>query len=418
MSVSRLIELANARGLSRTAELLAHPDAAQFVERVADPDEGLTAEPQPDATLQLALMTRRGLDRQLTNGWLPALESSLERGLAAWDVLAGSLVDDREWLDGLRSMLEPVRDLLPPPGQRGVAFGGRSAADILKKQFGPAASTLSELPSDGPERLGLGGLWAIFQAGSDARRLLDDPETRAALRAHGRLLGLGHSPTLASLWLHFTSGELGDDESYVELIEILLDAHAADQLPRGLRLADTRLAKYLMARAAIDSGDPSAAYALIKTIDVLTLAPALQKNEDARIQLVRADLGLRTGERPVTPARIEEIVQTSPTWRYAARVRACMAAALGAGDSSSPIRMLDEYLAQFGNDDAPWLGLVEYGPFGATWFAHMMARLTREALTLPHEPSVWIVLATIIGGDAAPPAVAQVRERLIAQSSV
>jgi hypothetical protein len=81
--------------------------------------------------------------------------------------------------------------------------------------------------------------------------------------------------------------------------------------------------------------------------------------------------------------------------------------------------MLDEYLTEFGNDDAPWLALVEYGPSGAVWYPHMMARLVREALSLPHEPSAWIALATIVGGnDAGPPAVAQIRARLVEQSQL
>ncbi|MDB4971209.1 MAG: hypothetical protein JWN44_6898 [Myxococcales bacterium] len=417
MSEATLIDLARARGLSSMAELLAQPEAAKFIAKIAPPDEGLTAEPQPDQTLQLGLMTRRGLDPALVGPWIETLESSLERGLAAWDVLTGSLIADADWLATMRAFVEPVRDLLPPPGQRGAALGSRAPSDVLRTQLGDSLPPPPLSPDSAPP-LGLAGIWALYAAGGDRAKHLADPEARASLRAQGKLLGLAHFPSLASLWLHFVHVSIGDVEAYVELAEILLDAHAVDRLPRGLaeKLADARLAKYIMARASIDAGDPGAAYALLKTIDVLTLAPALQKNEDARIQLIRADLGLRTGEQPVSPARIEEIVQTAPTWRYAARVRAGMAAQLGAKDSSSPIRMLDEYLAQFGNDDAPWLSLVEFGPAGATWFAHMMARLTREAQSLPHEPSVWIALASIVADDGGAAAVAEIRARLVEQS--
>ncbi|MCU1278495.1 MAG: hypothetical protein JWM53_2041, partial [bacterium] len=102
-SVATLTELARARGLSRTAEILSRPDAAPFLANVAEPDQGLTAEPQPDPTLQLALMARRGLDRALVSNWIQVQESSLERGLAAWDVLTGSLIDDAEWLATMRA---------------------------------------------------------------------------------------------------------------------------------------------------------------------------------------------------------------------------------------------------------------------------------------------------------------------------
>jgi hypothetical protein len=419
-SVATLTELARARGLSRTAEILSRPDAAPFLANVAEPDEGLTAEPQPDPTLQLALMARRGLDRALVSNWIQVQESSLERGLAAWDVLTGSLIDDAEWLATMRAFAEPVRDLLPSPGQRGAALGGRAPADVLRAQLGDSVPPPELVPADAGQ-LGLSSVWALYNGGGEGKEKLAGEEARSALRAQGKLLGLAHFPSLASLWLHFAHAALGDHAAYAELAEILLDAHSIDRLPRGAvdQLSDTRLAKYVMARAAIDAGDPGAAYALLKTIDVLTLAPALQKNEDARIQLVRADLGLRTGEYPVPPARIEEIVVTTPTWRYAARVRASMAAQLGAKDSASPIRMLDEYLTEFGNDDAPWLALVEYGPSGAVWYPHLMARLVREALSLPHEPSAWIALATIVGGnDAGPAAVAQIRARLVEQSQL
>lgn len=415
MSASRLIELARARGLNRVADLLSRPDSAAFVDRVADADDGLSAEPQADPILRLGLICRRGLAPSLVLGWIESLESTLERGLAAWDVLTGSLIDDDEWLVMMRTLAEPMRALLPAPGQRGVSTAGRSPVDVLRDQLG--APSPANMPADDVARLGLPGLWALYQAGGDARRALTSPEVRSGIRAQGRLLGLAHLPTLASLWLLFASRALEDDEGYAELVEILLDEHAIDQLRSvSTQLGDTRLAKYVMARAAIDGGDPGAAYALIKTLDVLTLAPSLQRREEARIQLVRADLGLRTGEQPIPALRIEQIVQEAPTWRYAARVRACMAAAMCAPDSSSPIRMLDEYLSQFGNDDAFWLGLVENGPSGAAWFAHMMARLTRELLALPHDPWAWIAMATIVGGDEAPAAVAEIRDRLVAQS--
>jgi len=73
-------------------------------------------------------------------------------------------------------------------------------------------------------------------------------------------------------------------------------------------------------------------------------------------------------------------------------------------------------LASFGNDEAIWSGLTEFGPFGAAWYGPMMARLAREARELPHEPSVWLALVTIVGGDDAGPAVAEIRGRLVDQS--
>jgi len=418
MSAQFLAELAAARGLTRTAAILNAPDAARLIERVADADLSLGAEPQPDAALLLGLMVRRGLDQQLVIKWIQLLESSLERGLAAWDVLSGSLIDDRDYLSALRSFLDPVRELLPATGQRGVELRGRTPSSLLRSQLGEGLPPpVPASPSPETVSPGLSSIWALFVAGGDAKRSLTESEALSGLRAQGRLLGLAHFPTLSSLWLEFTSRELGDDESYSELAEVLLDAHAVDRLPGGTaRLTETRLAKYAMARAAIDRGDPGAAYALLKAIDVLTLAPVLRKNEDAGVQLVRAELGLRTGDRPVPPARVEEIVQSNPTWRYAARVRACMAAAMCALDSASPLRMLDAYLTSFGNDDAIWLGLTEFGPAGAAWYAPMMGRLAREALALPHEPSVWVAIATFVGDEPAP-AVAEIRQRLVEQCS-
>jgi hypothetical protein len=357
MSAAMLQELAAARGLSRLAQLFGRGDVAELVATAAEADAGLTAAPELELTQRLGLLARRGLERALVTSFLESLETYVERGLAAWDVLAGSLVDDRDFEATLRSLLADVRELLPPPGARGINVD-RVPADL-------------RLPS--------------------------------VASAPARLLDLAHLPTLASLWLARAED---DDESRGALAEVLLDAGAADRLaPPGAKLAP-----YAMARAAIARGDASSAYALVQT----TVAP---KSDDAALQLVRAELGLRTGERPISPARIEQIVQSAPTWRYAARVRACTAAAICAPDSSSPIRLLDEYLATFGNDEAIWLGLVEYGPFGAAWFAPMMARLTREALALPHEPAVWTALATIVGGDDAPAAVAEIRQRLAAQGA-
>lgn len=416
MSAKSLAELAASRGLTKTAALLSGADAGRMIDQVADADEGLTAEIQPDPTLKLGLMTRRGLQPELTMGWIETLESSLERGLAAWDVLAGSLVIDCDLLGALRSSLEPVRNLLPPPGRRGVELRGRDLFDVLREQLGDGLAPPSEAAM---AAIGLSGVWALYAAGGDKRRAVEDPEARSGVRAQGRLLDLAHLPTLSSLWLQLVARALGDDEAYGELVEALLDAHSIDHLPSsGAGLSGSRWAKYAMARAAIDRGDAASAYALLKTIDVLTLAPVLRKNEEAGIQLVRTELGLRTGERPVPPARIEEIVQTHPTWRYAARVRACMAAAICAPDSSSPLRMLDEYLTTFGNDDAIWIGLTDFGPSGAAWYAPMMARLAREATFLPHEPSVWTAIATFIGGGDDSPALTEIRTRLDEQTQL
>ena len=120
MSAKSLSELAASWGLDKLAALLSGADAVEMIDSIADADEGLTAEAQPDPTLKLGLMTRRGLQPALVMGWIETLQSSLERGLAAWDVLAGSLITNRDLLAGLRSFLEPVRNLLPPAASRGA----------------------------------------------------------------------------------------------------------------------------------------------------------------------------------------------------------------------------------------------------------------------------------------------------------
>ena len=187
----------------------------------------------------------------------------------------------------------------------------------------------------------------------------------------------------------------------------------AARIPAGP--PDAATAEYAACRAAIAEDKVSDAYAALSTAQ--ELGTSALKSDDPRLDLLRADLGNRIAERPVTAARLEQIVQQAPAWRYAAYVRATSAAVMCAPDSSSPVRLLDEYLATFGNDAAIWNDLVERAPAGAAWFKSLLAKLSREALHLPHDPSVWIAIATLLGDDQRAAAVGQVQARLSAQTT-
>src|SRR5262249_54112283 len=115
-SLPTLAEIARARGLPYTADLLARPEAARRFDDSRVPMDPRRVEPphaQPKSVL--GQMARRGLDPALVRALWPWFsERPLERGLFAWDVLATSLwPPDDPFLAELRAALQPVRRFLP-----------------------------------------------------------------------------------------------------------------------------------------------------------------------------------------------------------------------------------------------------------------------------------------------------------------
>jgi hypothetical protein len=98
------------------------------------------------------------------------------------------------------------------------------------------------------------------------------------------------------------------------------------------------------------------------------------------------------GHGDVTLARVETACADQPLWRYAAQVRAVVAA------RHAPARARDlfhAYLAGFGHDFATAFAVISLVP---ELVKRDVARiLCREAFHLPHEPAVWRLIGLLFG---------------------
>jgi hypothetical protein len=391
--MNRIAERAGALGLFVTAKALADakldPDAAPR-------DARLTEAPAGDLKRLLGQMARRGSDPVLVAAVWKALDGRpLERALVAVDVLAQAIWPPGDpLLAELRLAAHGLGAARPPAGELGIDLNAHDAPALIERHARPARAhaTVIELMTHAYAQ-DLGALAELARRGDD---LLARDATRDSIRAFARLAALARLPTLASVYADWLVRGLGWRAPAIDLCEALFDAGVSHKIPAtaiqpgDVPDAEQRdLAEYCLYRAHLGVGDTDTANALLVHHMARRphwIAPSL------RLDVVRAHLGTLYGHGDVTLARVETACADQPLWRYAAQVRAVVAA------RHAPARARDlfhAYLAGFGHDFATAFAVISLVP---ELVKRDVARiLCREAFHLPHEPAVWRLIGLLFG---------------------
>lgn len=398
-----IAERAASLGLFGTANAIADakldPDSAPRDPRLVDP---VSDDPQRI----LGQMARRGHDPKLVAGlWTKLAGRPFERALVATDVLAQAVWSPRDpLLPELREAAASLGAFRPKAGEVGVDLEHHPAKTLVLAKRG----NVYELMAMALE-MDLGALEALR---ANADELIGKLATRESVLAYAKLAQLARLPTLASVYLDWLMRSVGWRGAGLELCETLFDAGVAQKIPGdAMRPGDVApseerdVGEYLLLRAHMSIGDTDTANGLVLSIE----RPRWAGGPSARLDTVRAHLGLLYGHGSVGLARVEEACRQAPLWRYGAKVRALIAAAL------SPNRALElyyAYLSGFGNDHDATMIVLSLVPEP---IKRQIARIVlREAYYLPHEPAPWKLLGALFG--RAEPIAEDVDARLRDQS--
>jgi len=411
MSQRALVALARERGLPAVAAILERLPRPQLLDATRVPADPRFAEPPHELPKRvLSQMARRGLDPLLVRAiWAWLAGRPLERALVAVDVLARSLVAaDDPLRDELGAAAATLGELAPPRGEVGIDLNAHPASALVDKLArdpaleARATADLLVLSYD----FHLGAIDAL------ARRehpMLRDPEVHESMRAFGRVLSLAHLPTLASVYLDYLSRPLGYRRAALDLCETLFDAGEPRKIPGdGIRPGDvdaaevSDVAEYLVYRIHHAVGRADEGWVVCEQ-NQAQRNPSLGPPRD-RLLVARAHLGTLAGERPVPLAAVDAAGARDRTWRYAAHVRAVVAAAQLPTTSRQPLQLAHDYVTGFGNELGFWHELVTVVPPSAPLRADALTLLAREAAALPHDPATWSALVLLIAGarDAEP----------------
>lgn len=411
--MNRIAERAGALGLFVTANTLADakidPDSATRDARLGEAVAG-------DIKRILGQMVRRGGDPELVRAVWAKLEGRpLERALVAVDVLAQSLWAQRDpLLAEMRDAAATLGAARPKPGEVGIDLNAHTARGLIEqhaRQPQLANATIVELFAQAYEQH-LGALDELLRREDD---LVARQATRESIHAFARLAALAHLPTLASVYFDWLVRGLGWRTPALDLCETLFDAGAAPKIPGtaiqpGDVPADEErdVAEYLAYRAQLAVGDTDSAYAFL--MQNMNRRPRWIGPPALRVDVVRAHLGALYDDAAVKLSRVEAACVDDTLWRYAAKVRAIVAA------SRTPQRALElfnAYLGGFGNDLDTTLTVVSLVPEAVK---RDVARIIcREAFYLPHEPAPWKLLGVL--GGFGEPITDEIDARLRAQSA-
>lgn len=393
--MNRISERAGALSLFATANALAD---AKIDPAMAPKDARLTEKPAGDLKRLFGQMARRGHDAKLVAALYAKLDKRpLERALVAIDVLAQSILSPRDpLLPQLRADAETLGDVRPPPGEVGIDLNAHPATTLLERFARmPALERASEtelLAHAYHQDLGVFG--ELHRRGDD---LLAREGTRDSIHAFAKLASLARLPTLASIYLDFLLRGLIVPEVALDLCETLFDAGVPQKIPgSALQAGDLSerekldVAEYCTLRAHISVGDTDSANALL--FQNLDQRPRWTGAPSPRVDVVRAHLGLLYDHGDVTLARVETACAAEPLWRYAAMVRAIVAA------KRAPTRARDlwhAYVHAFGNDFESTFTVIRLVPEAVK--RDVAKILCREAFHLPHDPAPWRLLGYLFG---------------------
>ncbi len=397
-ATEELAEIARRQGLASTARLIERFHTPELFAREFPNDPRLTLAPHDDTLEVMRQMARRGLQPALVRPLLDWLANRpLERALLAWDLLATTLVPDAELLAELRRAVAPFKEVLPAPGCACIDLNAHRAESLI-----PAGL------EDGDEisLFALANEFSLTALAELERR--KDPLPRKtgvliSVRAIGRVLHLAHAPTLGAIYLDYQARTLGFRPAAHDLCELMFDASAAARLPPdGVQPGDlppdliSDYAEYLTYRSYLGQVEAKQLHGLIQRN--LAARPPLMPAPSVQLSVVRAHVcALARQPPPLPPEALDQICNDNKLWRYAARVRVVIKAALSPPRSPLPLAALHDYLTAFGNDRETAYEALLVGPADATWKQEALPLLVREVRALPHEVGVWRAIIMMIG---------------------
>ena len=318
--------------------------------------------------------------------------------MISWDVLARAVIADWEgdYIAALRANAERARDALPGSGEVGVR-ADVSCDGIVERLAPPETkrATVDHLLA----AVGVHELAAYRELCVCSRSAVDDLRTAgvlAQLRQFARLLSLAHLPTLASFYLRFAEQVLGERDARNDLVEVLCDADAGNQLPRDLFQSDGQpvqdeLAVYATARTLISKGAADTAFGLVGE----RCGGGKRPNPDAlsdRMALVYAELTAEIGELGEPAERIARSRSLTACGPDAARVSATLAFRFAARESSLPVEAIRTFVTGYGDEYRFWRAVTARPSMDQPWFPVAMGMLVAEMTALPHVSDCWRVL--------------------------
>ena len=411
--MNRIAERAGTLRLVATANALAD---AKIDPNAAPRDPRLAEAPAKDIKRLLGQMARRGSDPKLVRALWAKLENRpLERALVAVDVLTQAIWSPSDPLYAeLRAAAETLGAARPTGGELGVDLNAYPATMLLEHHARTPeleGASMVELLAMAYEQH-LGAFDLLWRRGDD---LLAKPATRDSIQAFARLAALARLPTLASVYLDWLMRGLDVRDAGLDLFEALFDAGVAHKIPAtAIQPRDVPepvqrdVAEYCVYRAHLSVGDSDTANALL--VQNIPQRPRWIGAPSLRLDVVRAHLGILYNHADVPLARVEAACAEEPLWRYGAKVRAIVGAALA---PTRALELFQAHLAGFGNDFESTLAVVSLVPQAVK--RDIGRVLCREAFYLPHEPAPWKLLGALF--DVGAPIADEIDARLRAQSA-
>jgi hypothetical protein len=228
----------------------------------------------------------------------------------------------------------------------------------------------------------------------------------SAAHQFARFLHLGHLSTLATFYLDYLARRCEYAAALPDWVEAMADAGGEIEIDRDNLLAkgaqdELELANYALGRALIRRGVPEAFIEQLPNDAAADFHDTNRAVANARSALLIAHAFLSEEKVPVPFEAVSKIVDANPGWRYAARVQLAMLAHVTPKTTDLPLKVLDRFLATFGNDGPTWADFDENSEPGVRWLDGMYSRSSREVVALPHDRSAWESLTVHLDYDEA-----------------
>ncbi len=416
-----LVSNARARGL-QTALLEAEQWPAPAA---ADPGLSEAAAGEPLAALDQ--LRRKGLAPELVaQFWTLFEKRPVELGLFAWDVLNSSLLvaSDEVTIRRVRAAARVVREVLPKSGGAWADTRTASAGGLVRRVAYPAHLDLTpEVRRETTKFNALGALETNQIMSREHGKAVNTPLLESA-HQFARYLQLAHLSTLATFYLDYLVRRCEYFQALPDWVEAMADAGGEVEIDRDKLLAragdeELELANYALGRALIRRDVPETLVKQLRDgptpLDYSDASGRAAALKHARSTLMVAHGFLAEDETPVPFDLINEIVTQNPAWRYAGRVRLALLAHVTSKSADLPLKVLDQFLATFGNDYPTWRDFDTYSEPGSVWLDGMYARSVREATALPHDRAAWEALGVNLDYDQQKEWAEVVRRRIAEQ---
>ncbi len=349
--------------------------------------------------VRLAALIRRGLnDSDLDLAATGFDAAPLEGGLLAWSVLKNRLsrVDDagaQARLAKLRGKAAPVTALIPNRSECWLERNEAQMTALLEQLAIPPFEALAnEQLVDGlSDGYRLGAIELLRRR--VGRDILAEENVFSRCREFAWLLALARLTSLSWFYLQYLWRICRYPAALSELCDLVLDERAFDLLPTAAEWDELSSPTFLEVRAYVEGRALLAGGKLDDAMARLAALPAASRGSYAL--LLEAELELRQGplRRPID--ELADLAARRPLWKHCQRLFV-VAKLRAAPDDPAALHQYDLFEATFGLD-LRTLGMCQIGAPPAVRAA-LEARLIRDLLQMPFDPSGWTDLATRLSG--------------------